>query len=529
MQDTMKRTKYLVSVALATMLLSLSSCDDYLDKLPDNRMELKSPDEVSNLLVSAYSTKNPAFLFEMYSDNADCIDNTGWTELDKFQAQAYHWDDITEISDNETPQELWNGYYKAISSANASIEYIDKLSDADKENYTTQLGEALMCRAYNMFMLSTIFCEAYDKTTAASKLGLPYPEHTETEVGQKYDRGTLEELYQKIDADIQRALPLVGSTYSVPKYHFTQKAAYAFATRFYLYYQNYDKAIESANKVLGDDPASQLRDWLSLSKLSTNKQIMPEAYVNSGENANLLLQAVYSQWGVVNGPYIVGDRYAHGKVLSQTETLQAQGPWGSSNNFYYGSVWHNNSLSKYMHRKIPYEFEYTDLQAGIGYAHAIYSVFNTDMVLLERAEAYALKGEYEKAVADINTELGAFYSRKVTLTVDGIKKFYAGIKYYTPANPTVKKELHPKFSIDMDTQEPILQCILQLHRILTIHEGFRLQDVKRYGIVIYRRTLSKSDELLDVTDSLTVDDPRRAIQLPQDVISSGLEATPRLK
>lgn len=89
--------------------------------------------------------------------------------------------------------------------------------------------------------------------------------------------------------------------------------------------------------------------------------------------------------------------------------------------------------------------------------------------------------------------------------------------------------MHPAFTIDAETQEPVLQCILQLKRILSMHEGLRMQDVKRYGIVIYRRTLNKNDEILDVTDSLTVDDPRRAIQLPQDVINSGLEANPRTK
>lgn len=47
----MKRTKYLLSTVLAVSLLGFSSCDDYLDKLPDNRMELKSTDDVSNLLV----------------------------------------------------------------------------------------------------------------------------------------------------------------------------------------------------------------------------------------------------------------------------------------------------------------------------------------------------------------------------------------------------------------------------------------------------------------------------------------------
>lgn len=130
----MKRTKYLLSTVLAVSLLGFSSCDDYLDKLPDNRMELKSTDDVSNLLVSAYSSHYPAYLLEMYSDNTDCIDNTGWTEYDKFQGQAYRWEDITEIQDAESPQELWNAYYKAISSANASIEYIAKLSDTEKQS-----------------------------------------------------------------------------------------------------------------------------------------------------------------------------------------------------------------------------------------------------------------------------------------------------------------------------------------------------------------------------------------------------------
>lgn len=163
----------------------------------------------------------------------------------------------------------------------------------------------------------------------------------------------------------------MGNTYSTPKFHFTQKAAYAFATRFYLYYQDYDKAIDYATKVLGDNPASQLRDWAGLSSLSPNKQVQPEAYVNSGNNANLLLQTAYSDWGAVGGPYSYGDRYAHGKVLATTETLQAVGPWGSNTGFNY-KVFNNSALSKYILRKIPYEFEYTDLQAGIGFLIAYF-------------------------------------------------------------------------------------------------------------------------------------------------------------
>lgn len=257
--------------------------------------------------------------------------------------------------------------------------------------------------------------------------------------------------------------------------------------------------------------------------------MQPNAFVNSGEKSNLLLQTVYSQWGAINGPYIYGDRYAHGRPISQAETIQSEGPWGKSETVFGYNVWYNNALSKYMIRKVPYSIEYTDLQAGIGYAHAEYAVFTTDIALLERAEAYALSGQYDKAVADINSELEAFSVGGVQLTLDDIKAYYKGIEYYTPENPTPKKALHPKFAIESETQEPLLQCILHLKRIVTVHEGFRLQDVKRYGIEMYRRTFNTSFELTDVTDSMPAGDPRLAIQLPQDVINAGLEANPRNK
>ncbi len=73
-----------------------------------------------------------------------------------------------------------------------------------------------------------------------------------------------------------------------------------------------------------------------------------------------------------------------------------------------------------------------------------------------------------------------------------------------------------------------MQAILHLRRIMELGEGYRMQDVKRYGIVIYRRQTNTSYTISAVTDSLTVDDPRRAIQLPQDVITSGLEPNDRV-
>ena len=521
--------KKYIGFSIIALGLTLTSCDDWLDKLPDNRMELQTPSDVSSLLVSAYPSAHPAYLLEMYSDNTDDCVNPSWSEASRFQAQAYKWEDITETGEDESPQELWNRHYLAIASANAAIDLIEgKGSPAE---YTEQLGEALLCRAYAMFQLSTVFCKAYNPATASTDLGLPYPTHPEKVVGTVYTRGTMEDLYGQIDKDLQRGLPLVSSNYSKPKFHFNTEAAKAFAARFYLYKGDFAKAITYATEVLGADPTAKARDWDAYAALNMNQQIRPEAWVSADEKCNFLLQTVYSEWGAISGPYIYGEKYAHSYRITYDEDIASKGPFGAANSTFKQRVWSNTALAKLFHRKVPYEFEYTDLQAGIGYPHAEYAVFTTEQLLLERAEAYALSGELQKAVDDYNTIMKIYQKYPKTFTLKQIVDFYNGVDYYTPKKATVKKHfVKPVYTIDAEgsDQEALLQAILHLRRIMELGEGYRMQDVKRYGIVIYRRQTNTSFTISAVTDSLTVDDPRRAIQLPQDVITSGLEPNDRI-
>lgn len=521
--------KKYIGFSIIALGLTLTSCDDWLDKLPDNRMELQTPSDVSSLLVSAYPSAHPAYLLEMYSDNTDDCVNPSWSEASRFQAQAYNWEDITETGEDESPQELWNRHYLAIASANAAIDLIEgKGSPAE---YSEQLGEALLCRAYAMFQLSTVFCKAYNPATASTDLGLPYPTHPEKVVGTVYTRGTMEDLYGQIDKDLQRGLPLVSSNYSKPKFHFNTDAAKAFAARFYLYKGDFAKAITYATEVLGADPTAKARDWDAYSALNMNQQIRPEAWVSADEKCNFLLQTVYSEWGAISGPYLYGEKYAHSYRITYDEDIASKGPFGAANSTFKQRVWSNTSLAKLFHRKVPYEFEYTDLQAGIGFAHAEYAVFTTEQLLLERAEAYALSGELQKAVDDYNTIMKIYQKYPKTFTLKQIVDFYNGVNYYTPKKATVKKHfVKPVYTIDAEgsDQEALLQAILHLRRIMEVGEGYRMQDVKRYGIVIYRRQTNTSFTISAVTDSLTVDDPRRAIQLPQDVITSGLEPNDRI-
>jgi hypothetical protein len=146
-----------------------------------------------------------------------------------------------------------------------------------------------------------------------------------------------------------------------------------------------------------------------------------------------------------------------------------------------------------------------------------------------RAEANIMLGNYADGLADINTELSKFHSQGKQITLADIQKFYndeTGVKYYTPQNPTPRKQFHTSFTIEPTVQEPLLQCVLQLRRLLTLHEGLRMQDVKRYGIEIYRIRLNESQVVEAVTDYFPAGDPRYAVQLPTDVIAAGLQPNP---
>lgn len=525
----MKIINKINTVLAFTMLMS--SCSDFLDTLPDNRTELNSKEKITSLLVSAYPTKGFVLLTEMASDNV--MDNGSlYSPYNQEQDDSYHWADIKTIG-NDSPQALWNGLYSAIASANHALEAIEQMGSP--KDLEAQKGEALLCRAYGHFVLATVFCEAYDPATADKKLGIPYVSKPEKQVNPVYNRGTLAETYASINADIEAGLPLIDDNiYRVPKYHFNRKAAYAFAARFNLFYvqtdkSNYEKVIQYANVVLSSNPSKLLRAWESDFGSLSSATDVGNTYISPNSPANLLIMPIYSSWTYIYGPHSTGQRYNHAKVICDTETTRSKGLWKSSSLVISNLIW--NPQEKMPFPKMISMFEYTDKVNGIGYLHAVTVPFTTDETLLCRAEAYALKStpDFANAVQDINYWIQSHSEAKANpiFTQEQIVKFYTDLPVVpVPVNaPTergVKKALNPLgFTFTSPVQENIIQCVLHLRRIETIHEGMRWFDIKRYGIEFSHNIDGAAPVVLSKND------PRRAIQLPQDVISAGLEANPR--
>jgi len=514
--------KEIIKIMICLLLLvSGTSCNDFLQTLPDNRTQINSATKINQLLVSAYSGANYSTLGELsadnFNDNNAPNENGVYYNLASFSLQEdqyYAWQPATFSTQQDSPSYIWGSCYAAIAAANQALASIEELKKNNNSlDLDAQKGEALFCRAYHHFILVNIFSQAYkDSTASLQDIGIPYSTTPETVLVQQYSRETVTSVYNHIQKDIEEGYNLINDQiYNVPKNHFNKQAAGAFAARFYLFKRDYNKVLKYANDVLGSDPTVLMRDWSSKYQ---NLSAAGYDYIDPSHACNLMILPTKSLFFRSIGKRygITGD--------AQRSTINGAGPtWTSRLPAFLGKVYTITGHSDYggFIPKFVEMFEYTDKIAGIGFAHIVRTEFTAEETLLCRAEALVYLNRLPEALADLQI-WNKSHLVTTPLSEPHIKAFY------TLQNTVYVKKINPdKMSaafIVSDQQLPYIQCILHFRRIESVLDGTRWFDIKRYGIEI-----SHAIGLFKV-ENLTYNDPRRAIQLPQEVISAGIDPNP---
>lgn len=538
----MKKTYILIGV----LILTLTACNSLLDELPDNQVRIDTPEKVRRVVTNAYPTASTAVVSELSSDNIADI-GTIISYSNFLSQESAYWQRIQEYSDSDGLQNIWTSHYKAINHANTALEAIEKMGNPEATKASK--GEALVARAYAHFSLVNLFSNPYNPTTSATDLGIPYMLVPETELDGRYSRGTVAQVYAQIDADLTAGLPLIDdSSYEMPKYHFNKKAAYAFAARFYLYYQQWQKALDAANVVLttnNNTTKNMLRNWQDFRDATktggTDIEKFAIYYTREDETANLMLHPVISvistsYFSTSNARRFIHNHRIAGETLATTNLWDKQGNSGKPNygyEFYWFTPFDvfDNRRDAVIYGKFP---TFKDNST-----RTIMIPFTTDETLLVRAEAKVLLGQYDSAITDLNMFTSKFiqqttingYTSSNIVTKAEIVDFYNGIAYSesTVNGATQKKHLSPSFTISSDgVQEPLLHYVLQCRRVLTLGEGLRWQDVRRYNIEVARYQNDNSNRNdATVKAVLPANDLRRTIQLPDAVIGKGMQANPR--
>lgn len=501
--------KYIKLLALL-LLITNYNCDDVLSEVPDNRTEIDSAEKISELLVAAYPQAGYVPFLEPMSDNSDDKGPAARSDV-RINEEMYFWRDLND-DDEDTPTNYWNEAYEAISHANQALSSIEELGGG--EEFDSQKGEALLCRAYAHFMLVNIFSKRYNPSTATVDMGIPYVTAPETILIQEYDRGTVAEVYDQIKLDLEEGLPLIEDNYEVPNFHFTKQAANAFASRFYLHTGEWEKVVNHSTLALGQGGRAVLRDINGLYDQLPGAQIQLQ-YSSSSDPSNLLLSA---------GSSLYARSFFSGLARYQlTRTLQINilgtSPIGKA--WAYPLFTYSGDLGLTLVKYNEY-FRITNQAAGIGLPFVTYMLLTTDEALLNRAEAYVMLQDYNKAVSDINLMFStkiSDYDNSDALTTADIENPNGDFAFNDSDTYT------PFYSISNNSL-PYINLILNMRRSIFYNEGLRWLDIKRHDIEIVHRTVNVNGNTID-TFTLPKDDNRRAVQIPSDAQAFDIDQNPR--
>jgi hypothetical protein len=188
----------------------------------------------------------------------------------------------------------------------------------------------------------------------------------------------------------------------------------------------------------------------------------------------------------------------------------------------------------YINSKIFEQFEYSDKIAGIGYPHIILRAFTANELLLERAEAKLMLGQVDEGGDD----LCAYWNNSIEKFSEADHKAYFEANYIKLctkstieswyANPSHNNcfanwDFTQNVSSDYVVPAklvPYMNCLNEFRRFETMFEGLRFFDLKRWGVE-WEHQVGVTSEVLKLSGK----DPRRAIEVPWEVISAGMQSS----
>ncbi len=464
--------KFTIYILLALSALSMTSC---LEKYPNDAIPadeaINTVEDLNQAMIGVYGAfKSPS----LYSGALTLLPDVqadfvyGVKGNSNVYGNIWRWDIQANNSDITN---VYASLYGIIAQCNFLLDNVEKvkantLTDKDLNQIETIVGEAHLARAIAYSDLIKMFCKAYDSDEQAEQdLGVVLVSHYETDEPMK--RSSLKASYEFVLKDLEVAVKYLtiedgfkGTVYN--SIYFNEYVAHALRARIYLYMKKYDKAIESATKVIDSG-------YYKLS--SSTEMINPEQsmyeYMWATDNSTEIIWKIGFTLNSYGG--------ALGSIFFNYDNISVKPD-------YVPAQW---VLAEYVPADLRMK-AFFDTQITTGYPHQLRwyllkkywgnsmfeqvnvfhvcepKVFRLSETYLIRAEAYAMTGDYSRAGKDISSIRNARYST------------YGG-----------SASMNEKNAMEIIESERVKELYM---------EGFRLQDLKRWHKGFERRPQDQSIE-----------------------------------
>lgn len=263
----MKNIKYIASALLIVM--SMTSCNDYLNKAPENVVDVETVDytklenmyePVSGVYAAVRTTYGAWSGLGLINVRADDTEK-GSTANDQIELQYCKNFEYDKIRGFWALNATWEGLYKVISISNSALESLagyaaNITTDADRTRYSQYVAEIQVLRSLAYFRISQLWGDA---PLLLDNQQLEIKKSTLAEV-RAY---MVEEL-----TAAAAALPAIRPNEQNGKRGaVTQYTALALLAKVELYNGNYDAVITATNTIISSGKFSLYGDFYNLFKI----------------------------------------------------------------------------------------------------------------------------------------------------------------------------------------------------------------------------------------------------------------------
>ncbi|MDR6734452.1 RagB/SusD family nutrient uptake outer membrane protein [Sphingobacterium sp. 2149] len=273
-----------IGLAMAVLTLGgvIAGCEKYVDIKTQGQLTPGTIENYRYLLNNTTTFEAAPALSDMAADDLEIIDGSAQqkslsgSDSYGYYCRSYQWaDDIYPIGNQNFKDDNWSRLYNAIAYANTVIAEVPKVSDGTPAEISQLVAEAKIHRASAYLMLANTYAKPYLRESANTELGVPLILQPTTE--QSLNRGTLQQLYDAILADIEAALPGLPAQQQFTTLP-SKVSAYGLLARTYFYMNRYADAAKAADQALA------LNDKLNdLTKLTTTTMISYPRRINNPE------------------------------------------------------------------------------------------------------------------------------------------------------------------------------------------------------------------------------------------------------
>ena len=235
---------YTIFIISGCLVLSLTSCDSFLDIQPVGKVIPNTLEEYRALITTAYGVD--------LTDRGMCDMRTEDISVSKDEFDQNNFKDIERwVTSNPSGTEFgWSYYYQNIYYANAIINKKNEITEGSEAEINQLVGEAYFMRGYMHFLLVNLYGQPYTKEGAPTSKAIPLKLSLDLE--EMPTRNTVEEIYASILSDIENARQLINHKEweTGYNYRFSKLAVDAFESRVRLYKGEWQTAYNAAERVL---------------------------------------------------------------------------------------------------------------------------------------------------------------------------------------------------------------------------------------------------------------------------------------